>query len=236
MVLCLAIALLIPTGAVFAADEVSVSKVIVTLKDTNKAEMSLIQWGDFMDILLSDEAKVSGIVASNNLPFDLIMWGQLYPDELASATEQYQWTEGLVRGTIIYKEVSGQDWYEYVPPATVAPTVSNITFDGVAQTIATDNTISVIVDPGKTYTTASVTLSQKARVTVVSGSTSKSAIVPAGTLNNAVAIAAFTSQTEPTGQKLISITPVTVTLQAVDASENDIPDVKTVYTVNFVSQ
>lgn len=118
------------------------------------------------------------------------------------------------------------------------PTVSDISFGGVAQTIGTDNTITVVVNPTDVYNTASVTLSKKARVTVsnAAGTKTKTALVEAGIMDGTAAINAFTLASDSaTGQKLIDEGTITVTLVAVDANDDDIPAETTVYTVNFVA-
>jgi len=128
--------------------------------------------------------------------------------------------------------VSGQ---VVVTPRVTAPTASAITFGGVAPAIS-GNTITVTVVPGTSYNTASVTLSQRARVTVASGTSSKTTVFPVGTIDSASLISAITSKTSATGTELIAKSPVTITLQAVDASDINIAGLSTVYTVNFVAQ
>lgn len=242
-ILCLAISLLIPTGSAFGAD-VSVNKVIVQLKDNNIAEMSLLQWGDFMEILMGDQASIRGIVTNTNLPFTLLMWGELYPDELEYATTEYQWNDALVRGTIQYKEVNGQDWYEFVPPAVPAPTASAFSIGGGTGVTTVNgalngNAITFTVDPSATYTTASVTVSADVYVTVTKyGETTPSRTdvnVEKGTLTaDAGMLSAFSvTKTSATGQELISQTasgPITVLLKSqADQTKT------TTYTVNFAA-
>jgi hypothetical protein len=117
-------------------------------------------------------------------------------------------------------------------------TVSDISFGGVPQTIGTNNTITVAVDPTTAYTTASVTLSRDARVTVQNATrpTGKTALFNAGIINDAAAINAFTSaQTGATGQALIAEGETTITVIAVDGEGNNIGQ-PTVYTLTFVAQ
>lgn len=118
------------------------------------------------------------------------------------------------------------------------PAVYNILLDGVYQVIGPGNVITIAVDPDKTYTDASVTLSQKARITAASATkTSKPALLDAKVpINGEAAISAFTpKQSEAKGQALIDEGEITITLVAVDADNNNIEGQQTVYKVNFVS-
>lgn len=121
--------------------------------------------------------------------------------------------------------------------APVAPLASAVSFNDVEQTIATDNTITIAVKNDTTaYSKASVTLDKNAMVTVASGSQSKTALFNAGTIASAQLIESITNKTEATGAELIAKSPITITLQAVDAQNQSIAGVQTVYTVNFVAQ
>ncbi len=127
-----------------------------------------------------------------------------------------------------------------VPPAIVAPTVSNIslsTTNGSAVVKVVGTVINITVDRNVTYDKASVTLNpanQKTRVYTKGTGIDRNALFDkGGVIATTEAIKALTGRSSALGSDLLAISPITVTLYAVDTAGKDIADKKTTYTVNF---
>lgn len=226
-------------------------------------EVFVVEWDDYIDALMSQEGplydylfrpgtpkrvlnlQIVGLRDNTNRHFtfddyvDVLVSlapTQRTPDTILTTIDDALKINDL---TSFKKPVIINEQVALVPYVDViGPTVSDISFGGVAQTIGTDNSITVVVNPLDVYNTASVTLSKKARVTVsnAAGTKTKTALVEAGVMDGAAAISAFTLASDSaTGQKLIDEGTITVTIVAVDANDDDIPAETTVYTVNFVA-
>ena len=153
-------------------------------------------------------------------------------------------TEQTVTGSVTYLEVT-EDYTFTVPPLIPAPTASAFSIGGAAGVTPVNGTIvgneiTFVVEPGTTYTTASVALSRDAYVTVTKAGESEPArtevLVEQGVLSaDAGLLGAFgITKTTATGAELIAQTPsdiaITVELKSVaDATK------KTTYTIRFVA-